>query len=290
MKTLLVTGARGQLGQELQGLSYTHVFRDYRFLFTDVDTLDITNAGRVEEYIAKNGIDCVINCASYTNVDKAETEQDAAMLINGTAPGLLAGACAGKGAFLVHVGTDFVFDGERPVPYREEDNAAPISSYGRSKLEGDRAVLAYERGTVVRTSWLYSSYGHNFFRTIHRLAHEKDELSVVYDQAGTPTYARDLARVLLLLAVNSLSGKGSYGKELFHYSNEGVCSWYDFALEIITLTGIQCRVKPVETEQYPLPARRPRYSVMSKSKIRSRLEIDIPHWKESLRNCISQLD
>ncbi len=289
-KTVLITGGRGQLGQEIQGLSYTHAYREYRFLHTDIDTLDITDTGRIEEYISENGVDCVINCASYTNVDKAETDREIAMLVNGRAPGLLAGACSVTGAFIIHVGTDYVFDGQRPVPYREVDAPAPLSFYGISKLEGEKAVLDYDRGTVVRTSWLYSPHGHNFFRTIMRIAAEKDELNVVYDQAGTPTYARDLARALLMIAVNSLSGNGIYGKELFHYSNEGVCSWYDFALEIVTLTGMHCRVRPVETEQYPLPARRPAYSVMNKAKIRSRLSIDIPHWKESLRNCISQLD
>ncbi len=288
-KTVLITGGRGQLGQEIQGLSYTHAYREYRFLHTDIETLDITQAGRLEDYIAENAVHCVINCASYTNVDKAEADQEAAMLVNGMAPGLLAGACSLSGAWLIHPGTDYVFDGQRPVPYREEDTPAPLSFYGKSKLEGEKAVLDYERGTVVRTSWLYSTHGHNFFKTIMRVAKERDELNVVYDQTGTPTWARDFARVLLMIAVNSLSGNGSYGKELFHYSNEGVGSWYDFAHEIVTLTGINCRVRPVETQQYPLPARRPSYSVMNKAKIRSRLSIDIPHWKESLRNCISQL-
>ncbi len=289
-KTILVTGVQGQLGQELQGLSYTHLYRNYRFLHTGIDKLDITDAGRVKEYIAGNGVDCIINCAAFTDVNKAETERETAMLVNGRAPGMLARACAESGAWLVHIGTDYVFDGQKPTPYREGDIPAPVSFYGASKLEGEKAVLEYERGTVVRTSWLYSTYGHNFFNTIMRLTSEKDELNVVYDQAGTPTYARDLARVLLSIVVNSLSGNGNYGKELFHYSNEGICSWYDFAFEIVMLTGRHCKVRPVETEHFPMPARRPHYSVMNKAKIRSWLSLDIPHWKESLRNCISQLD
>lgn len=290
MHNILITGSKGQLGYELQGLSYTHTYRGYKFFYTDIDTLDITSEDQVKEFFHKNNVDCLINCAGYTGVDKAESETEAAMLANGRAAEWLVSACAGNNARMIHVSTDYVFDGTTPVPYREEYPANPISVYGKTKLEGEKAVLRYENGTVVRSSWLYSTQGKNFFNTICRLATEKDHLNVVYDQVGTPTYARDLARVLLTLADRSLSGENKDAGGLFHYSNEGVCSWYDFAHEIVRLTGRHCHISPIETSQYPLPARRPHFSVLNKTKIRSHLSIDIPHWKESLISCIGQLD
>lgn len=290
LHTILITGSNGQLGQELQGLSYTHSWKGYRFLFTDLDNLDITREEQVKQFFHSNRVDCLINCAAYTNVDKAESEPEAAMLANARAVEWLVTACAVNNTPIIHVSTDYVFDGTKPVPYREEDPASPVSVYGKSKLEGEKAVLGYTNGTVVRSSWLYSPNGKNFFSTIHAMASEKDQLNVVYDQVGTPTYARDLARVLLIMAVSSLSGKNTDIHGLFHYSNEGVCSWYDFAIEIVRLTGRHCRINPIETSQYPLPARRPYFSVLNKTKIRSRLSIDIPHWKDSLISCIDQLD
>lgn len=290
MKTILITGSDGQLGQELQGLSFTHTYRDYKFFHTDIDTLDITDRDQVRKFIAKNRVSYIINCASYTNVDKAESEQETAVLVNGKAPGVLKEACADNNAHLLHISTDFVFDGRRSVPYREDHSPNPLSFYGKTKLEGEKAVLKYEYGAVIRTSWLYSSYGNNFFRTILRHGADKDELNIVYDQVGTPTYARDLARVLLTLAVNTLSGEKNCGGQIFHYSNEGVCSWYDFAFEIVRLAGLQCRINPIESSQYPLPAKRPHFSVLNKTKIKSYLSIDIPHWRDSLKSCMDQLD
>lgn len=290
MHTILITGSGGQLGHELQGLSYTHSYKGYKFLYTDLDTLDITIEEQVKQFFEKNRVDCLINCAAYTDVDKAESEPQAAMLTNARAVNWLVSACTANNAPMIHVSTDYVFDGTNPVPYREENPARPISVYGKTKLEGEKAVLRYKQGTVVRSSWLYSPHGKNFFNTIHALAAEKDQLNVVYDQVGTPTYARDLARVLLIMADSSLSGKNTDIRGLFHYSNEGVCSWYDFALEIVRLTGNHCRINPIETSQYPLPARRPHFSVLNKTKIRSRLSLNIPHWRESLMSCIDQLD
>ncbi len=290
MQNILITGSRGQLGQELQGLSYTHQWKGYRFLYTDSDNLDITIEKQVKNFFQSNRVDCIINCAAYTNVDKAESEPERAMLVNARAVEWLVEACAVNNTPIIHVSTDYVFDGANPVPYREEDPAGPLSVYGKTKHEGEKAVLNYRNGTVVRSSWLYSPGRKNFFNTIYTLAAGKDQLNVVYDQVGTPTYARELARVLLIMADSSLSGKKTDISGLFHYSNEGVCSWYDFALEIVRLTGRVCRINPIETSQYPLPATRPHFSVLNKTKIRSRLSIDIPHWKDSLISCIDQLD
>ena len=290
MKSILITGSDGQLGREIQGLSYTHVYKGYKFYYTDIDTLDITSNEKVNQFFEQNSVDCLINCAAYTGVDEAESEPDAAMQVNARAVEILAKACAGNNARMFHVSTDYVFDGASPVPYREDDIASPISVYGKTKHEGEKAVLNYEHGTVVRTSWLYSPHGKNFFNTVLSLSSEKDQLNMIYDQVGTPTYARDLARILLSMADSSLSGKITDISGIFHYSNEGVASWYDFALEIVMMTGAHCRISPIETDLYPLPARRPHFSVMNKTKIRSLLSIDIPHWKESLKSCIDQLN
>ena len=290
LNSILITGSKGQLGLELQGLSYTHSYKGYRFFYTDIDSLDITREEQVKQFFHRNRVNCLINCAAYTNVDKAESEPEAAMLSNARAVEWLVTACTANNAPIIHVSTDYVFNGTNPVPYREEDPARPVSAYGKTKLEGEKAVLSYRNGTVVRSSWLYSPHGKNFFNTIHAMASEKDQINVVYDQVGTPTYARDLARVLLIMAGSSLSGKNMDVSGLFHYSNEGVCSWYDFALEIVRLTGRHCHINPIETSQYPLPAKRPHFSVLNKTKIRSRLSIDIPHWKDSLISCIDQLD
>lgn len=290
MKHILITGSYGQLGRELQGLSYTHSYKEYKFIHTDSDTLDITSNEKVDQFFGNTRVDCIVNCAAYTNVDKAESEQETAMLVNSSAVGYLVKAAARTGARLIHISTDFVFDGRSFLPYKEDDPASPVSFYGKTKLAGEKAVLQYEYGTVIRTSWLYSPHGNNFFKTILAKGSEADELKVVYDQVGTPTYTRDLARVLLLIAEHSLSGNGTCGGGLFHYSNEGVCSWYDFAIEILKLTGTHCRVIPVETSEYPAAAKRPHYCVLSKSKIKSQFSLVIPHWKESLISCIDQLD
>ncbi len=288
--SILITGSKGQLGHELQGLSYTHAWKSYKFFLTDADTLDITKNDQVELFFKNNRINCVINCAAYTGVDNAESEPEVAMEVNARAVELLVAACSAAGASLFHVSTDYVFDGSSSVPYREDDPCNPVSVYGKSKLEGEKAVLGYERGTVVRSSWLYSPMGKNFFTTIHKLASERNQLNVVYDQVGTPTYARDLARILLMMADMTLSGKDTDLSGLFHYSNEGVCSWYDFALEIIGMSGQHCEISPIETSQYPLPAARPHFSVLNKTKIRSALSVTIPHWKESLKSCVNLLD
>jgi dTDP-4-dehydrorhamnose reductase len=290
MKNILITGSSGQLGHELQGLSYTHMYKGYKFILADIDTLDITEYEMVMNFFEKNQIDCIINCAAYTNVDKAESERERALLVNGLAVEWLVKAAMKNETRIFHVSTDYVFDGTNHIPYKEDDPVNPVSAYGMTKLEGEKAVLQYEYGTVVRSSWLYSHEGNNFFNTILKRGEERGELSVVYDQVGTPTYARDLARVLLTMADNSLADGSTYKGGLYHYSNEGVCSWYDFALEIVKLSGRHTRVTPIESEQYPTRAKRPHYSVLNKSKIKSLLSITIPHWKESLLSCYDQLD
>ena len=289
MKKVLITGSGGQLGKELEGLSYTHPYKEFRFFLTDQDNLDITDRDQVNRFFENNQVDCIINCAAYTDVDRAESEQETAMLVNSEAVKSLVNAARVNNSRIIQVSTDYVFDGTGHIPYKEEDPVNPVSVYGKTKLEGERAVLEYEYGTVVRSSWLYSPHGDNFFGKILLNGTEKDELRVVFDQVGTPTYARDLARVLLSLAEHALAGNDAFRGGLFHYSNEGVCSWYDFAVEILKLTGTNCRVIPVETGQYPSVAKRPHYSVLNKSLIKSRFSISIPHWKESLISCIDQL-
>lgn len=237
-----------------------------------------------------NQIDCIINCAAYTNVDKAESEEEVATRVNAGAVEELVTIAGNNGTRIIHVSTDYVFDGTNHVPYREDDQVNPVSAYGRSKLKGEKAVLEYQYGTVVRTSWLYSPNGRNFFNTILKSGEEKSELKVVADQVGSPTYARDMARILLTFAINALDDTNPFTGGLYNYSNEGVCSWYDFALAIIRLAGRDCRVIPIETSQYPTAARRPHYSVLNKSKIKAELSLSIPHWRDSLQSCIDQLD
>lgn len=290
MKSILITGTSGQLGHEIQGLSYTHVYKGYKFIHTNRSTLDISRREIVENYFENNQIDCIINCAAFTNVDNAEAESELAMLVNGSAVEWLVSAAMKRQTRIFHVSTDYVFDGTNCRPYKEDDQVNPVSVYGKSKLAGEKAVLDYEYGTVIRASWLYSPRGKNFFNTILKFGEERPELNVVYDQVGTPTYARDLARVLLTFADHAIVDGSIYKGGLYHYSNEGVCSWYDFALEIIKQKGLHCQVNPIESEQYPTPAVRPHFSVLNKSKIKNQLSLKIPHWKDSLASCMDQLD
>jgi dTDP-4-dehydrorhamnose reductase len=280
---ILVTGANGQLGKELEIVSKAYT---YEMFFTDVDTLDITDIESVSDYIRSNSINAIINCAAYTAVDKAEQESDKATLINKTAVSYLAELSKQYNLPLIHISTDFVFDGKKTSPYVEVDQTNPLSVYGRSKLEGEHEVIR-KAGTyaIIRTSWLYSEFGNNFVKTIIRLAKERKELNVVSDQIGTPTYAKDLADVIMKM----FSQIKPDMKEIFNYSNEGVTSWCDFAKEIVTLTKIGCTVKSIGTKDYPTPAIRPVYSVLNKNKIKEFLGLTIPDWKDSLRQCINKL-
>lgn len=281
---ILVTGSNGQLGSEIKVISSS--YPTLNFTFTDVDELDITNADAINNALNKFKPSFVLNCAAFTAVDKAEVDVELATKINSLAPGLIAKSCKENGCKLIHVSTDYVFDGEANTPYNEESPTNPVSQYGISKLQGEKEALSSGICMVIRTSWLYSSFGGNFVKTIIRNGKIKPELKVVSDQVGCPTYARDLADVILKIV-----SKGSDGfiPEIFHYSNEGVCSWYDFASEIIKYSSIDCKVLPIGTVDYPLPAKRPQYSVFNKSKICKSYNIDIPEWKQSLSACIEIL-
>ena len=277
----LITGAHGQLGQSL------HSLLGDRGLYVDRDVLDIGDAAQVESSLRQHRPECVINCAAYTAVDKAESDRDAAAQANAAGPANLAKAAGLLQIPLIHVSTDYVFDGTACRPYREDDVPCPQSVYGLTKLAGERAVLQYaETAAVVRTAWLYSVTGNNFVKTMRRLGRERDTIRVVADQVGTPTYAPDLAAALLSLV--DLIKPGT--REIYHYTNEGVCSWYDFAVAIMELSGLHCKVEPIRSEEYPTPAQRPAYSVLDKSKIRSLLPQGIPYWRNSLKQCLQLLE
>lgn len=281
---ILVTGCNGQLGNEIQLLEKgngKHVFFN-----TDVNELDITDENAINAFVDANNIEGIINCAAYTAVDKAESNEALCHTLNATAPGYLAAAMDKRGGWMVQVSTDYVFDGTKHTPYSETDPTCPDSVYGRTKLEGEQLVRQHcERAMIVRTAWLYSIFGNNFVKTMIRLGKEKTELGVIFDQIGTPTYARDLA-VAIMTAVEKGIIPGIY-----HFSNEGVTSWYDFTKAIHRIAGISgCHVRPIHTEEYPTPARRPHYSVLDKTKIKATYNIEVPYWEESLAECISKLD
>jgi dTDP-4-dehydrorhamnose reductase len=282
---ILVTGSKGQLGNELRELSGD--FPQYRFLFNDVAELDITHESKVEEYFADNKPDVVINCAAYTAVDKAESEEHQAYLINATAVGILARAVAKYKAVLIHISTDYVFDGKGYLPYQEDDITNPVSVYARSKFAGETAVKESAcNGVIIRTSWLYSTFGNNFVKTILKYGKERDSLNIVFDQIGTPTYASDLAKAILTILPQAIENEGI---EVYHYSNEGVASWYDFAKAITEISGTGCRINPIGTKDYPLPAARPFYSVLDKSRLKEKFGIEIPYWRDSVKHCLRRL-
>lgn len=280
-KNILVTGANGQLGSEIRVLSES---LEANFFFTDLLELDITDRNAVDEFIHVNAIGVIINCAAYTQVDKAEDDYIMADRINHLAVRNLAESCKKHRSLLIHVSTDYVFDGSGNIPYTENLPTAPLGIYGRTKLDGEHAVAASGCNYfILRTSWLYSSFGNNFVKTMQRLTGERDELSVVFDQVGTPTYAHDLAKVILAIVANE---KYSENNGIFHFSNEGVCSWYDFALEIRDLAGNSCRIKPCHSDEFPSKVKRPHYSVLDKTKIKNTFGVVVPHWKESLKACM----
>lgn len=282
---ILVTGANGQLGCEMRRLG---AVSPNKYIFTDVAELDITNADAVM-YVAKHySIDAIVNCAAYTNVDKAESDEAAAELINATAVGNLARAMKEVGGTLFHISTDYVFGSEGNTPRTEEMPLNPLGVYGRTKLHGEQAILESGcKALILRTAWLYSEFGNNFLKTMLRLTAEREQLNVVFDQVGTPTYAGDLA-----LAIFSIIEAGVYeGNEgIYHFSNEGVCSWYDFAVEIAAVAGnTNCRITPCHSSEFPSPVTRPPYSVLDKTKIKNTFDIDIPHWRESMEYCIKRI-
>jgi len=281
MNNILVTGSKGQVGSELKALSTNY---KYNFFFTDRTSLDITNPKEIEEFVAVNNIDTIINSAAYTAVDKAEKDIESANLVNHIAVKNLAQIAKNKNIKLIHISTDYVFDGSNFKPYNEDDKTNPNSVYGQSKLDGEESMLSLnpENSIIIRTSWVYSSFGNNFIKTMLRLGKEKDSLGVIFDQVGTPTYARDLAKAILEILPNVKNSK----VEIYNYSNEGVLSWYDFAKEIMRMAKLDCTVNSIETKEYPTPAKRPHYSLLNKSKIKEKFGIIIPYWKDSLDKCL----
>jgi len=287
---ILVTGSNGQLGSEIRYLVTNNlIYKNcgLQFFFTDKKELDITNKEVVKNFINDNKIDIIINCAAYTAVDKAEEEKELADLINYKAVKYLAEITKEKDIFLIHISTDYVFDGRNYKPYNENDKTNPQGVYGFTKLKGEEAFInSGAKGIIIRTSWVYSSFGHNFVKTMLKLADRK-ELNVVFDQIGTPTYARDLAKAVLeVVKINNLN---NYQAEIFHFSNEGVCSWYDFAKAIFEIKGIDIKLSPIETKNYPTPAQRPHFSVLNKAKIKEEFGIEIPYWRESLEECLKEI-
>ena len=280
---ILITGCNGQLGNEMQLLEKENP--QHTYFNTDVAELDITDQKAIEMFVSENAIDGIVNCAAYTAVDKAEENQNLCMKLNATAPDYLAQAIEKRGGWMIQISTDYVFDGTNHKPYTEADSVCPNSTYGRTKLAGEQAVMAgCKKSMIIRTAWLYSTFGNNFVKTMIRLGNEKPELGVIFDQIGTPTYARDLA-VAIFAAINQGIVPGIY-----HFSNEGVISWYDFTKAIHRIAGITtCRVRPLHTEEYPTPANRPHYSVLDKTKIKQTYGIEIPYWEESLVECVKLL-
>ena len=280
---ILITGCNGQLGNEMQLLERNHP--QHTWFNTDVQELDITNQLAVEQFVAENSIDGIINCAAYTAVDKAEDNKELCTTLNTVAPSYLAAAIEKRGGWMIQISTDFVFNGTKHTPYIETDTPSPDSVYGSTKLAGELGVSKFcKRSMIIRTAWLYSTFGSNFVKTMIRLGKEKQELGVIFDQIGTPTYARDLAQVIMT-AIEKGIVPGVY-----HFSNDGVISWYDFTKAIHRLAGITtCHVRPLHTAEYPTPANRPHYSVLDKTKIKQTYGIEVPYWEESLKDCIERL-
>lgn len=287
INNILVTGSYGQLGNELHELADQGL--PYHFIWTDADTLDITDKKALNDFVKKNPIDLLINCAAYNAVDKAEEEKEIAELINIKAVGLLTEICKENDAKFIHVSTDYVFDGKTFQPYKETDTPNANSAYGISKLKGEKEALKYDNALIIRTAWLHSSYGKNFVKTMLKLGAERETINVIFDQVGSPTYAHDLATVIINIINHANKNKKGFNPGIYNFTNEGVCSWYDFAVCIMKSAGLSCKVLPIETKDYPLPAKRPYYSVLNKSKIKKTFNIVIPHWKESLDKCIEKM-
>lgn len=284
MKNVLVTGGNGQLASCIKDIYPT--LKKHHFIYVDIEELDITKVIQVKAFFDTNEVDFCVNCAAYTNVDKSESEQEIAAKVNVDGAKNLAEACKEHNAKFIQISTDFVFDGKSSLPYAEGDNPKPLGAYGLTKLNGELATLASVREHfILRTSWLYSEHGHNFCKTMLRFEKERDTLSIVSDQVGTPTYAGDLAKVILKIIITDSSAYGIY-----HYSNEGVASWYDFAKAIFDLSGSNMVLQPIRSEAYPTPAKRPAFSVMDKSKIKTSLGITIPYWRDSLAVCLRKLE
>ncbi|MGJ0377551.1 dTDP-4-dehydrorhamnose reductase [Aliarcobacter cryaerophilus] len=281
---VLVTGSNGQVGSEIKELSSNY---NYNFFFTRRDDIDITSKDSIKEFCQTNSINVIINCAAYTAVDKAQSDIENADLVNRKAVKKLSIVAKELNIKLIHISTDYVFDGKNFKPYVEEFQTNPQSVYGKTKLDGENELININplNSIIIRTSWVYSYYGNNFVKTMLRLGKEKEDLGVIFDQVGTPTYAKDLAITILNIVPQIENSK----VEIYNYSNEGVLSWYDFAKEIMKMAKLNCKVKAIETYQYPTPAKRPHFSLLNKSKIKSKFNLEIPYWKDGLDDCLKRL-
>ncbi len=280
---VLVTGANGQLGNEMRLMAQNS---SHHYIFTDVEELDITDINDILQTVKEKEIQIIVNCAAYTNVDKAENDFDIANALNNIAVGRLANVAKAQNATLIHISTDYVFNGNNHIPYTEDDITDPIGVYGKTKLAGEETIKKVGCNYIIlRTAWLYSKWGNNFVKTMQKLTLEKDSLSVIFDQIGSPTYAKDLAHAIsLIIERNMLNQQGIY-----HYSNEGVCSWFDFAKEICELSGHNCNITPIHSQDYPSKVTRPHYSVLDKTKFKETFGSPVPYWKDSLKKCINEL-
>ena len=282
---VLITGANGQLGSEFKQLAEESA---YKFVFCDIEEMDLSNKDSIIDFLNKNPVDFIISAGAYTNVDGAENDVELAKLVNGVAPGIIAEFCRKNSTRLIHISTDYVFDGEFSTPIKEEATPNPKSVYGVTKLLGEKAITqSLDNYYIIRTSWVYSNFGKNFVRTMLRLGAEKEQLAVVCDQIGTPTYAGDLASMILNIVKEVNSGNDQPG--IYNFSNEGVCSWYDFASEIMKLLELGCKVIPVNSDQFPTVAARPNFSVLDKSKIKKQFNIKIEHWSDRLLTCLEKI-
>ena len=287
---ILVTGANGQLGKSIKSLVEQQK-KSHSFVFVNREQLDLSSTSSIQNYFETHKFDLIINCAAYTAVDRAESYQEEADMINHIALKKIAEIAKSNNIKLIHISTDFVFDGLKHKPYSESDACSPLNIYGKTKLEGENAILSIMKfnATIIRTSWLYSEYGNNFVSTIIKLAQKNNNLNIVSDQMGTPTYAKDLGQAILNIIKNEKFNEPNRVTEIYHYSNEGECSWYDFAKEVINISGIKCTISSINSEDYPTAARRPRNTIMSKEKISNEFGLKIIFWKDSLKCCMKNL-
>ena len=278
---ILVTGSNGQLGQSIQKISSSY---KHEFTFTDIEELDVTNEEEIDTYLKKGEFDFLINCVAYTAVDNAENDYDSALALNATAPYLLAKAAKKYKTRFIHISTDYVFDGKSSIPYNSKSETNPKTIYGNTKAQGEKKVLRCNKDAkIIRTSWLYSEFGQNFVKTMAKLGATKSQVSVVFDQVGTPTYATDLAKMIMRFVERMPI------ESIFHFSNEGVCSWYDFARKIMEIKQFKCKVVPILTKDYPTIAKRPAYTLMDKTEIKQAMSCEIPHWEDGLKECLDCL-
>jgi len=287
MNTVLVFGANGQLGSEIKKISKE--FSNLQITYTDVEDLDITDVSKLKLFFSNKKFSYVINAAAYTAVDKAESEFKIATKINVEGVTNIARLATNYKLHLIHISTDYVFDGKSNLPYNEDSLPNPLNVYGKTKYKSEIEALRHPETIVIRTSWLYSTFGNNFVKTILKHAKEKDEIKVVYDQVGSPTYAEDLARAILSIINENINRKNFFKRGIYHFTNQGLCSWYDFAYEIVSYFNLPCKVIPILTEEYPTPAKRPAYSVLDCKKYKETFEQEIPYWRDSLHRCLSTL-